>query len=854
MSPSPETAVPLELDVSTLTSRNLIEQHLAELTRHESSLDDQLLQLISAKQPLQAQLDRLGSLKEVVHGIQGEASHLCRQVAQVATTAERVGGKVRVLDQEQVRSSNPPVPDTPDLTPTCDRSFQSRVKEAIEYVQAVQDLKTSIAALDTAIEKNDWEAATRFMQRASAIDPKIVASGFAEAVVPTSDLPQTPPATLSTLRASLLKTFLESFQTAAVAGDTNNINRFFKLFPMIGEEDKGLIAYAEWVAGIVRDKAGQATGKSQHTATSSTGSSPTHFSTVLTNLFESIALIISQHQPVVEKYYGPGKMVHVASNLLTQADQLGLKTLMAWEEERRVRKKLVQVRESRFYGLSTNPTLSGSAGGPLNLRRSAMTPSLTRPGSPTMGGSSTPQPQLQMEDGGVDPREIDALLTETSLMSGRWQLLRRFLYGRLTDDDDETQPEPPSATQPKITATSTNPCATTDDDSASPDTPPTLAMIEESELGQMLSEKLRAVYQPLSIWYLRSSIEKAQQMDELDLNSSPYLSSSLDDTFYILKKTLYRLLSTNHIETVVGMAKEIRTIVDRDVGEVWKYKMDGAFKEVNSSSSAMAVGNVIVGGVHVNVPGGRAREEEKERKEAAARSMFITYLNNLDTASEYTLRMIDEMLAGEALQSSFFVEAELERAKVAFLGVRSLEERFKSILRSGLDTLFNQLSRLRLRPLLADVYKDISYVLNEDTFAEAEYRDDVRKRFVKGWEALLAGYRVSPEQSMTPANYNLFFAHSISVLVRPWESLMRSLNFTELGALKFDKDLRSIQSYLSNQAPFSSAMMRESFSRLNQIAMVLTMESEEEADEVLSAIGNRLTKGEVRSVWGLKIQ
>ncbi|SCV74096.1 BQ2448_6528 [Microbotryum intermedium] len=844
MSPLPET-LPLELDVSTLTSRSLIEQHLAELTRHESSLDEQLLQLISTKQPLQAQLDRLGSLKEVVHGIQGEASHLCRQVAQVATTAERVGGKVRILDQEQ-----------------------SRVKEAIEYVQAVQDLKTSIAALDAAIEKHDWEAATRFMQRASAIDPKVVASGFAEAVVPTSDLPQTPPATLWTLRASLLKTFLESFQTAAAAGDTNNINRFFKLFPMIGEEEKGLVAYAEWVAGIVRDKASQATGKS---------SSPTHFSTVLTNLFESIALIISQHQPVVEKYYGPGKMVPVASNLLTQADQLGLKTLMGWEEERRVRKKLVQVRESRFYGLSTNPTLSGSTGGAsgaLNLRRSATMPSLTRPGSPTMGGSNTPQPQLQVEDGGVDPREIDALLAETSLMSGRWQLLRRFLYGRLT-------PDHPSTTQPKATEASANAGAITSDSSPS-NTSPTLAMIEESELGQMLSEKLRAVYQPLSIWYLRSSIEKAQQMDELDLNSSPYLSSSLDDTFYILKKTLYRLLSTNHIETVVGMAKEIRTIVDRDVGEVWKFKMDGAFKEVNSSSSAMAVGNVIVRGVHVNVPGGRAREEEKERKEAAARSvfivrlrlLFITYLNNLDTASEYTLRMIDEMLAGEAFESSFFVEAELERAKVAFLGVRSLDERFKGVLRvrsqsslqrqatlqltpsfssdpqSGLDTLFNQLSRPRLRPLLADVYKDISYVLNEDTFAEAEYRDDVRKRFVKGWEALLAGYR----QSMTPANYNLFFAHSISVLVRPWESLMRSLNFTELGALKFDKDLRSIQSYLSNQAPFSSAMMRESFSRLNQIAMVLTMESEEEADEVLNAIGNRLTKGEVRSVWSLKVQ
>lgn len=33
-----------------------------------------------------------------------------------------------------------------------------------------------------------------------------------------------------------------------------NTNRFFKLFPMIGEEEIGLNVYAEWVSGIVRNK------------------------------------------------------------------------------------------------------------------------------------------------------------------------------------------------------------------------------------------------------------------------------------------------------------------------------------------------------------------------------------------------------------------------------------------------------------------------------------------------------------------------------------------------------------------------------------------------------------------------
>jgi len=57
------------------------------------------------------------------------------------------------------------------------------VKASIDVVQAVQDLKTAIASLDLAVQKQDWEAATRAMQRARAIDPEIISSGFAEAIV-----------------------------------------------------------------------------------------------------------------------------------------------------------------------------------------------------------------------------------------------------------------------------------------------------------------------------------------------------------------------------------------------------------------------------------------------------------------------------------------------------------------------------------------------------------------------------------------------------------------------------------------------------------------------------------------------
>lgn len=133
------------------------------------------------------------------------------------------------------------------------------------------------------------------------------------------------------------------------------------------------------------------------------GKSPTHFSGHLTALFEAIALIISQHQPVVEKYYGPGKMLLVAARLLAEADRIGLRVALSWADERRVRGKVADVREYRFAAATARPPRQVGA-------------------SPLVGG---------VEEDKVDPREVDALLAELAMMSGRWQLLRRFLYDRL---------------------------------------------------------------------------------------------------------------------------------------------------------------------------------------------------------------------------------------------------------------------------------------------------------------------------------------------------------------------------------------------------------------------------------------
>lgn len=180
-----------------------------------------------------------------------------------------------------------------------------------------------------------------------------------------------------------------------------------------------------------------------HAESRTSATSPYHFSSLLTPLFEQIAHIISQHQPVVEKYYGQGRMLPVAEVLQEECDRQACSILENWSEERRMAKKLSDARLHRFTFLSSlssvapsllsqnqsgNSTPLNFANAPLNIK--ALNASLRQVTSST----SVPQASAATgpEDETVDPREIDAVLTELGQISGRWELYRRFLYSRLT--------------------------------------------------------------------------------------------------------------------------------------------------------------------------------------------------------------------------------------------------------------------------------------------------------------------------------------------------------------------------------------------------------------------------------------
>ncbi|KAF8212519.1 COG4 transport protein-domain-containing protein [Mycena galopus ATCC 62051] len=725
--------------------RNLADilSSIAEYQSEETHLSNSLSDLLSARQPIVASLARLQALVPHLDQLQNDAVLLSSTVSATAQTAERVGGRVRSLDEEM-----------------------RRVREAGDRVGQVMELKNSLAALQSSIDSQDWESAARHCARAMSLPLQVISGPFSETAVPTSDSHLPPAQTLQAAREHLLTIFRQEFEQASRSRDSTTTSRFFKLFPAIGWEEEGLQAYASFVVDLVRVRA----------PASAKTSSPLYYITALTALFESIAAIVAQHQPVVEKYYGKGKMQRVVVRLLEECDRVAKGLIEGWEEERAIKRKLADVAE--------NPPLT-----------------LTSHNNAARRQQSTVAPDEEL----VDPREIDKVTSEVAVMAGRWNVFKKFLSENL-QESSETEADP--AQPPEVVISSE------------------VATLEATASQQLFEDTLTSRYIPLEIWYTRTTIDKAHRLSSADTSQAPVTTTTPDDVFYILKIVLSRVLSTGSVKTVEQVFDQLRDIMDKDYVGVIKKKLDDVYRSSGSS-------------------GPNTRGEKAERENRAA---FIILLNDLDLSSSHLERLTRD-LAGNPATIQHFLQVQQPMVKNYIVGFSNLVAKFRSALRSGVEQLFNQLMRPKLRNLITDVYKDVSYVLDDDSYSAAEYNDVVRKRFIKAWEGLVDGYK----DTFTDSNYRLFFGLALDVLLRPWEKFMMGFKFTELGAIRFDRDLRAITAYLSSQTAFADA--REKFLRLQQLSTILNLDSEEDVDEFYNGSGItwKLSAQDARAIAALKL-
>ena len=367
-----------------------IKTTLAQLHDRELTVTARLNALVASQKDLSRELGRLDLLRAHL----GSHAVATRSISNgmlydAASTANRISGAVKSLDLEQ-----------------------ARVISTLGVVEQVAELKACVLGVTGSMgAPQDWETAAGYLNRAFQIPKEIIDGSFAEEIVPTAEVPDTPRVTLDHAAESLCGLFLREFEKAAQEGDGAKVTRFFKLFPLIGKSDVGLDVYGRYVCQGVGSRA----RSNLNTGTGGAQRKESFFyANALTKLFEHVAQIVEQHGGLVERHYGAGRMVRVIERLQMEADMQGSIIIETWNDERNIDRKLTDIRSYAFTFLvksflPAQPTRSGTP----------------RAGSPAV--RDTIAEAQTREDDGIDMKDIDGILSEIAVMLGRWSLYMRFL-------------------------------------------------------------------------------------------------------------------------------------------------------------------------------------------------------------------------------------------------------------------------------------------------------------------------------------------------------------------------------------------------------------------------------------------
>ncbi|PKU28723.1 hypothetical protein llap_20973 [Limosa lapponica baueri] len=239
--------------------------------------------------------------------------------------------------------------------------------------------------VQTALRNEDYEQAAAHIHRYLSLDKSVIElsrQGKEGGIID---------ANLKLLQEAeqRLKTIVtEKFDTAMKQGDLPQVERFFKIFPLLGLHEEGLSKFSEYLCKQVANKAEENLQLVMGTDMSDRRAAVI-FADTLTLLFEGIARVVETHQPIVETYYGPGRLYTLIKHLQVECDRQVEKVVDKFIKERDYHRQFQQVQNSMMRSSSAEK---------------------------------------------IEPRELDPILTEVTLMNARSELYLRFIKRRIIAD------------------------------------------------------------------------------------------------------------------------------------------------------------------------------------------------------------------------------------------------------------------------------------------------------------------------------------------------------------------------------------------------------------------------------------
>ncbi|KAM9826062.1 conserved oligomeric Golgi complex subunit 4 isoform 1-T1 [Syngnathus typhle] len=737
--------------ISTLTELDDLERVYQQLCVEEKAVEVELDRLMGQEGTIHTKMLALQRMGPNLQLIGGDASQLSGMITFTCSLAENVSRKVRQLDLAKTRLYN-----------------------VIQRADDILDLKFCTDGVQTALQNEDYEQAAAHIHRYLSLDQSVIElsrQGEESSTVDASLL------LLQEAEKKLKVIVADKLDEAVAAVDLAQVERFFKIFPLLGLHDQGLARFGQYLCT-------QLASKAEENLLLATGGelgekrAPLIFAETLTLLLEGIARVVETHQPIVETYYGPGHLYTLLTHLQQECDKQCQKIVDKFMQQREYLAKFQIVQSSMMKSV---------------------------PGER------------------IEPRELDPVLAEVTLMNARAELYLRFLRRRIMADFEVGDQSVTAEHHQNVEK-----------------------LLKHCVLSRNMQE-LIGYYVPMEEYYMRESVNKAVTMDTYE--KSQLTSSMVDDCFYIVKKCISRALSSSSIDCLCAMINHANSVLESDFREVLYTKLRQGFPATTLQDFQRGVSSAV-SLMQSSLQQGKFNTEFNIESAENAKAAFLVTLNNAEVCSE-NISTLKRNLENDCSKLFSQGASSGDRAKIesCLSDLVNTSTKFKDLLQEGLTELNTTAIKPQVKPWISG-FLSISHNIEEDEFNDYEANDPWVQQLIINLETLMAEFKTT----LSPAIYDTLTSLMTSLISIEMEKTVLKCSFSRLGGLQFDKELRSLVAYLTTVTTWT---IRDKFARLTQMATVLNLER---VTEILDYWGPnsgpltwRLTPAEVRQVLALRI-
>ncbi|KAL9930129.1 conserved oligomeric Golgi complex subunit 4 isoform 2-T2 [Glossina fuscipes fuscipes] len=730
-----------DVDIST---SGKVDEVLELIKGKEECINIELEALLAKQDHVEAKMNGIHKALSVLQEVLKDSNKLDWQIVHTAQLAESVSAKVRRLDLAR-----------------------SRVSECQQRVHDLIDLQLCSQGVEKAIQDEDYEIGAGHISRFLSMDLQLLkrtADDVQGSVSSVSEAVQTLEAATVEMRDLVVRRFDE----AVKKDDLASVERFFKIFPLLGRHEEGIEKFSYYICTKLSAKAKKELNNALDIAKAEKRL-PVAYADALTSLLENFARVIEVNQPIVEACYGLGHMLHMLTVLQRQCD-LDIKNLiLEFNKNRKISLRVQQVNES-IRNSQTNSANSPSLG---HYRKAS-------------GGSIDK----------LNPKDLDAIIAEITLMHSRAELYFRFMKRRVTADIE----------------------ACSLDENEQQDQMDKLSkLLGQCDLSRQMQELL-AIYLLLEKYFMEGSVIKAIALDAYE--NGQQCSSMVDDVFFVVRKSIRRALSSQSINGTCAVINNAASCLESDF--------------VNALRSPLKVG----------YPSGYIDLAQ------AYNAIQTTLQQDMSTEYIETLWLTMEQEIVGTFPAMSAVERQIIDSCVAEL--KSVRDTLKACVDFGMHQLRSSAIKPRLHPWV-DQYLNYKHHLSEEELAAYE----AGETFVQYLIVQIDGFLSSFKLILTVRNYDALVIILATELTSRLERAIKKCTFNRLGGLVLEQEIRVLGAYLANATSWSWSV-RDKMTRLTQIATILNLEKVSELNEYWDPENSsespswRITPNEVRTILTLR--